>query len=200
MPPGRKIPGAGPDLRRSIAAIQTWMDSLVAPPGPLDDKLRKKLYRDVPATRHVLVALIDDDPQHAAAAFDRLTQHLWNQSRLPPEERTAIKNPAAYLKQVLRNVERVERKSREIPTAQTEFPDVAEEGPSPYGKQEISQALDAAADAGELALVKTAGVWLNLCDELGRSPTSREVADELRISHQTVLNRLAALRTFVSEG
>lgn len=64
----------------------------------------------------------------------------------------------------------------------------------------IDAALRAAAAADDQVAVRVVAVWLELAEELGREPTSREVAPEADTSHTTVSNALRRFKTYLRPG
>jgi DNA-directed RNA polymerase specialized sigma24 family protein len=64
----------------------------------------------------------------------------------------------------------------------------------------IVEAMEAALAIGDLVTVRVVRAWLDLADQLGRAPTTREVAAEAGVSHSTVVRALHAFRQFVPDG
>lgn len=61
----------------------------------------------------------------------------------------------------------------------------------------LSSALRAAATAGDTALVDVVAAWLDLAQELGYAPSSRQVAAEAVTSHTAVNVALRRLRSYL---
>jgi DNA-directed RNA polymerase specialized sigma24 family protein len=61
----------------------------------------------------------------------------------------------------------------------------------------VQDALRAASAAGEHLLVRIVTTWLNVAAELGRAPSSREVAPRAEVSHTSVNQALRRLRDYM---
>lgn len=64
----------------------------------------------------------------------------------------------------------------------------------------VEGALRAAIAAGDVVVARVVSVWLELAEELGREPTSREVAPEADTSHTTVNNALRRFKRYLPPG
>jgi hypothetical protein len=115
---------------------------------------------------------------------------------------------AGLLSVMARNiaVDMLRMRTRETPTEDIE----KEVDHRASREDEISALLDRRADRAairdamasllalnDLATVRVAKVWLDLADELGRAPTTREVAAAAGVSHSTIQRSLQTFREFV---
>jgi hypothetical protein len=66
-------------------------------------------------------------------------------------------------------------------------------------RQEVITAMRVLTEAGEHDVVRTVTVWLDLAEQHGHTPPSREVAPHAEVSHTTVTNHLTRLRAIVAD-
>ena len=120
-----------------------------------------------------------------------------------------IDRPAAYLRRAARNgrLRLEERRNRAEPTdAQLIESRLDRESFGAFADDRVAArellfiAFDEARRRGDTKGVQTAAVWLDLDDEFQRQPTSREIAECLKVDHTTVLRRLKRLRTYAEQG
>lgn len=136
------------------------------------------------------------NPDVSADVFIRLIVWLMNSE-------DQIRNPEALLRVMVKraSIDQVRRRDREIPVTTSTFELLtksdAEFSDHIIAREQVRHAIRSAAAQGEPAIAECATVWLDMADEFGRSPTSREVADRLDVSHQTVINRLRTLERFL---
>ncbi len=195
----RDVPG--PSLGQAVAALGDAVAASTSEDGhPQNARLSE--VGDSAAAEIVLQFLLQADPDLASAAFLKLIGALRRRaSEDIGREFAPIENAAAYLRSIIRSlrVDEARRTQKELPVETTPESPVGDliaeldEDPS----ERIQSALRLAAAHGETRLVRFAAEWLDLANDLGRSPASREVADHLGVSHQTVINRLNTLRYYV---
>lgn len=119
-----------------------------------------------------------------------------------------ISNPAGYITRIAQHlaVDAVRRQSMVSANtdliARTSVPGASDDELAALLERSATQATIAAAIG--LALqerdhmaVRIVTIWLDLADELGREPTSREVASIANASHTTVIKSLARFRAFL---
>jgi DNA-directed RNA polymerase specialized sigma24 family protein len=121
-----------------------------------------------------------------------------------------IRNPAAYLRRLARNraIDEVRRRYR------TDV-DLSEElaRALPSHDDEISALLDATADAASVRaaigtaakaqdylVLRVVSAWLDAADDLGESPSSREVASRAHTSHTSVNQALGRFRRYLQQS
>jgi hypothetical protein len=63
--------------------------------------------------------------------------------------------------------------------------------------QVVADAMRTAAHRGDYVTVRCVAVWLDLAEQHGAAPTSREVAALASVSHTTVANALARFRRYL---
>jgi DNA-directed RNA polymerase specialized sigma24 family protein len=153
------------------------------------------------AAKAILRFLLDIDEELAAPAFLRLIGALRYRTSEAGRDAPQIQSAEAYLRSIVRNlrIDSFRQSVRHVRTVPL-IEEVAAGDPgadSEDASARLTMALQLAAAQGESDLVKFATTWLDLADELGRSPSSREVAQVLGVSHQTAINRLKALRRFL---
>jgi DNA-directed RNA polymerase specialized sigma24 family protein len=122
-----------------------------------------------------------------------------------------VRYPGAYLFWTSRNraIDRI-RRSQQRPNESIELLD--QSGARRYSSDDdvfvrtleshataatVEAALTAAAAAGDHTVVRVVTIWLDLAEEWGREPTSREVAPEAGTSHTTVNTALRRFRTYL---
>jgi len=178
-----------PSLDASLRAIEQLFRS-----GRPREATLRLIFEDT-AAETLLEFLLERDKQFAAEAFVKLMKTLENRQG---KDSDPIRNAEAYLSTVLRSVRTDRYRTVEVPSGfiDGEFADRVDEPIVPAANL-IEEALLRAAAYGEHALVKFATSWLDLADELHRTPTSREAAQRLGVSHQTVINRLRSLGQFI---
>ena len=129
--------------------------------------------------------------------------------RLDPGEHPTeeIRNPGAYLIRLARNraIDHVRRRARSDVELSDEL-----QGILPSHDDEIAAMLDAtvtsalvraavraASEAGDHVTLRVISTWLDLADELGEPPVSREVAERAGVSHTTVNHALKRFRAYL---
>ena len=124
------------------------------------------------------------------------------------DDPTPINRPTYYLRRAVRNanLRLAERRGRVEPTDPGSLEAaldwevlVAGIGKGESARELLCLAFDEALRRGDIKGVQTAGVWLDLDDELQRPPSARQVAVRLKVDHATVLRRLLRLRTYVDQ-
>jgi RNA polymerase sigma factor (sigma-70 family) len=118
-----------------------------------------------------------------------------------------IRNPAAYLTWLARNraIDRFRRGHFETPR------DLEPRGEAARGDDDeriaalldraasaavIEEAMRAALDVQDALAVQVVTVWLDTAEELGKAPSSREVAKRSGVSHTSVNQALRRFRTY----
>lgn len=145
--------------------------------------------------------LYEVDADLASAGFLRLLQALRSRAS------GGIRNPEAYLRVILRNVKidelrrakRISLLAERMVSEALPLGDQDAELERIFAELHVGSLQQKLASVEEVELLKFVSSWLDLADELGRRPSSREASKFLGVSHQTVENRLAALRAFVGD-
>lgn len=127
-------------------------------------------------------------------------------ARSPGDRLEEIRNPGAYLAQLARNkaIDHIRRRARGDVELSDELSEVL-----PSHDDEIAALLDASANA---VLVRAAmraaseaqdhltqrviSTWLDIADELGEVPTSRDVAKRAKVSHTSVNQALKRFKGY----
>jgi DNA-directed RNA polymerase specialized sigma24 family protein len=123
--------------------------------------------------------------------------------------RDPVQNPGAFITRVAQNtaidlLRRSGKHRHEVPLDEEHLELSSEDELPALLHRSATHATVRAAIAGCLAdrdfvTVRIVTVWLDLADELGHEPPSREVADYARVSHTTVNNALQRFRDRVAD-
>lgn len=125
------------------------------------------------------------------------------------EERDPVRNPGAFITRIAQNtaidlLRRGGQHGHEVPLSEEHLELRAEDELPGLLHRSATHVTVRAAIAGCLAdgdfvTVRIVTVWLDLADELGHEPPSREVAVHARVSHTTVNNALQRFRARVAD-
>jgi DNA-directed RNA polymerase specialized sigma24 family protein len=123
-----------------------------------------------------------------------------------------IANPAAYITRIAQHLavdavrrqgtltpdsHLVEGSSSTGPGRETSEAEIAALLDRSATQTTVSAAIGMALEQRDFVAVRVVTVWLDLADELGREPSSREVATKANTSHTTVNKALARLRELI---
>lgn len=119
---------------------------------------------------------------------------------------TEIRNPAAYLTQLARNrtIDKMRRRaSRHVELSDdlvailaSHDDEIATMLEATVTTAQIRAAMRAASQAGDDVALRVVSTWLDIADELGDPPTSRDVAARSNVSHTTVNQALKRFKSY----
>lgn len=117
------------------------------------------------------------------------------------------RRPAAYLTTVARN-EAVRRLRRVMPEPledQREPDGGGEEAAADFldaisDQAAVEEALRAAAEEGDVIVVRVVACWLDLAETTGQTPSYRDVAREADVHHSTVADALDRFRSYLADS
>lgn len=146
----------------------------------------------------------DLDPDDVVQGM--LTRLLEQSERLA---RTPVEHAWGYLLGATRNaaidVIRARKRQRQVPLDAAGEPSSSEDAIAQLIDQDASHSavvttLQTYVAAGDKSTVRIITIWLDLADELGRAPSTREVAAHTGVSHTSVANALTRFRRRIDQS
>lgn len=154
----------------------------------------------------IYVARVFPDLEPDEVVQGMLTHLLERGKRLAD---TPVENAWGYLLRATRNAAidaiRARKRQRQVPLDAVPEPPSSEDAIAQLIDRDASHgavlaSLRSYVAAGDELTVRIITVWLDAADELGRSPSTREVASRVGVSHTSVAQALTRFRSRVAQS
>lgn len=181
---------------RLLEAVASGDSSRIAP----DD-----LKAVVDALLRVLRRFYPIGEAEAEDAAHEAVLRLLELASAPTQASPAIRNPGAYLMWLARNraIDRLRRRDREeaesaerAPNRLTNDDEIAALLDADATARMTDAAMRGAVEAGDHLVVRVVSSWLDIAEESGHAPSSREVAARAGLSHTSVNQALKRFRLY----